>query len=72
MAARSELNHRLLELKTAIMGWLAPRVLSPKTTGLDGLAKKLASKSAPAVEPDTSLADELAHPEVPEIVTGQN
>ena len=44
MAARSELSHRLRELKLAVMGRLVPRVLSRRTSGLDGLAKKLASK----------------------------
>ncbi|MEM9131736.1 MAG: hypothetical protein AAF962_09850 [Actinomycetota bacterium] len=65
---RSELGHRLLELKTGIMGRMAPRILSYKTSGVDGLAKKLAAKT-PAAEPDTSLESELLHPEdVPEIV----
>ncbi len=69
MAARSELSHRLLELKTGAMGRMAPKVLSRKTDGLDGLVKKLIAKSPPAA-PDESLVDELAHPDdVPEIVT---
>lgn len=69
MAARSELSHRLRELKLATMGRLFPRVLSRKTDGLDGMAKKLAAKAAPA-EPDELLADELSHPDdIPEIVT---
>ena len=69
MAQRSELSHRLLELKTAVMGRVVPRVLSYKTNGVDGLAKKLAAKSPPA-EADASLESELLHPEdVPEIVT---
>ncbi|MEM8620564.1 MAG: hypothetical protein AAGF73_12670 [Actinomycetota bacterium] len=72
MAARSELSHRLLEVKTSVMGKLVPRVLSRKSTGVDGLAKKLVAKSPPAA-PDPTLADELAHPDdVPEIVTGYN
>lgn len=70
MAARSELAHRLLELKTSLMGRLVPKVLSRETGGVDGLAKKLAAKASP-VEPDESLAAELEHPDdVPEIVTG--
>lgn len=69
MASRSELGHRLLELKTAIMGRMVPRVLSYKTSGIDGLAKRLAAKSPPAA-PDTSLESELLHPEgVSEIVS---
>ena len=69
MAARSELGHRLLELKTAVMGRIVPRVLSYKTTGVDGLLKKVAAKS-PQAEPDASLESELLHPDdVPEIVT---
>lgn len=71
MAARSELGHRALELKTSVMGWLAPKILSRKTSGVDGFAKKLAAKSAPT-EPDLALEAELAHPDdVPEIVTGR-
>ena len=70
MAARSELRHRLLELKTSLMGRLVPKVLSHKTSGVDGLAKKLAAKTSTA-PPDESLAADLEHPEdVPEIVTG--
>lgn len=72
MVGRSERSHRLLELKTTIMGLLAPKILSRKTSGVDGFAKKLASKLPPAT-PDEALADELQHPEdVPEIVTGRN
>ena len=70
MAARSELGHRLRELKTSLMGKLVPRVLSHKTNGLDGLAKKLVAKTPPAA-PDESLPSDLEHPDdVPEIVTG--
>lgn len=69
MAARSELSHRLREFKLASMGRLFPRVLSRKTSGLDGMAKKLAAKALPS-EPDESLAEELFHPnDVPEILT---
>lgn len=69
MAARSERNHRLLELKTGLMARLAPRVLSRKTTGLDGLAKKLAAKGA-GVSADEPVDPDLLHPDdVPEIVT---
>lgn len=68
MAARSELAHRLREFKLALMGRLAPKVLSRKTTGLDGVAKKMANASPddadPTVDPD------LLHPDdVPEIVS---
>lgn len=70
MAVRSELSHRLLELKTGLMGRLAPKVLSRKTSGVDGFAKKLAAKQAAA--PDASLDEELSHPDdVPEIVTSR-
>ncbi len=70
MAARSELGHRMLELKTSAMGRIVPRVLSHKTNGFDGLLKKVAAKSSPA-DVDDSLASDLLHPDdVPEIVTG--
>ena len=69
MAARSELSHRLRELKLAVMGRLVPRVLSRRTSGLVGLAKKLASKAAPAPSDEPTDPD-LLHPEdFPEIVT---
>lgn len=71
MAARSELSHRLLELKTSIKGRMAPKILSRKSDGIDGLLKKLIAKSPPAA-PDDSLAAELEHPDdVPEILTQQ-
>ena len=71
MAARSELAHRLREFKLALMGRLAPKVLSRKTDGLDGLAKKLAAKATPAA-PDQAPDPDLLHPDdVPEIVTGR-
>lgn len=70
MAQRSELGHRILELKTSIMGRLAPKILSRSTTGVDGVVKKLAMKGS-SPESDAALASELEHPDdVPEIVTG--
>ena len=41
------------------MGRVAGRTFSRRTTGLDGLAKKLIAGRAPSVEPDP----ELEHPE---------
>ena len=71
MAPRSELSHRLLELKTSVMGRLVPKVLSRKTSGVDGLAKKLAAKAS-AGQPDESIGADLEHPDdVPEIVSGR-
>ena len=75
MAERSELAHRLLELKTAMMGRLVPKVLSRKTDGIDGIAKKLAAKGAGAStgdnEGEAEVDPDLVHPDdVPEIVTG--
>ena len=69
MAARSEFSQRLREFRLAMMGRVAGRVLSRKTSGLDGLAKRLVSKKAPAAS-DESIDPELLHPEdFPEIVT---
>lgn len=69
MAARSEFSHRLRELRLALMGRLVPKVLSRKTDGLDGLAKKLAAKASPPPADDGPDPD-LVHPDdVPEIVT---
>ncbi len=71
MAQRSEFGHRVLELKTSIMGRLAPKILSRRTTGIDGVAKKMAMKGS-SPEPDAALIAELAHPDdVPEIVTSR-
>lgn len=71
MVARSEFSHRLRELKLTLMGRLVPKVLSRKTSGLDGLAKKLAARTVPA-EVDESIDPDLLHPDdVPEIVTGR-
>lgn len=68
MAARSELSHRVRELKLAAMGRLVPRVLSKKTSGVDGVVKKVVAKGAG--EPDTTVDPDLLHPDdVPEIVT---
>ena len=66
MAARSELGHRLREIRTSIIGRLAPKILSRKTSGLDGLVKKIVSR---APTPDDSPDPELLHPDVPEILS---
>ena len=59
MTTRSEGNQRLRELKTNLMTRLARRVMTTRTTGLDGLAKRLLGRpaqSAPPPDPD------LEHP----------
>jgi hypothetical protein len=43
----------------AVLGRVAPRAFSRRTTGLDGLAKKLMAKQAGPVEHDP----ELDHPD---------
>ena len=60
MTTRRERDHWLLELKQALLGRLAGRVMTTRTTGLDGLAKNLVRRQAggPAA-PDP----ELDHPD---------
>ena len=59
MTIRSERTQRLLELKAAILGRMASRAMTTKTTGLDGIAKTLLDKLAGG----SAAADpELEHP----------
>ena len=60
MTTRSERDQRLLEWKQALLGRLAGRVMTTRTTGLDGLAKALIQRQA-----NGALADdpELDHPD---------
>ena len=40
MTQRSELQHRMLELKSVVMVWVAGKVLTFRQTGLDGFIKR--------------------------------
>ncbi|UDY35148.1 hypothetical protein [Dermatobacter hominis] len=55
MTSRSELDHRRREAQAALLGRVAGRALTRRTTGLDGLAKKLVAGRAPTVGPDPEL-----------------
>lgn len=60
MTRRSERDQRLRELKQALLGRLAGRAMTTRTSGLDGLAKSLLRRQAGvATEPDP----ELEHPD---------
>ncbi len=59
MTTRSERDQRLRELKAALLGRLAGRAMTTRSTGLDGLAKTLVGRRAGPVDPDP----ELAHPD---------
>lgn len=59
MTARSEFRQRLHEAKTTAMGWLAPKLFTRKTTGVDGAAKKLVMRGGGA---DLPLDPDLEHP----------
>ena len=60
MTTRSERDQRLRELKEALLGRLASRVMTTRTTGLDGLAKAMVQRKAGgAVAHDP----ELDHPD---------
>ena len=60
MTTRSERDQRLRELKEALLGRLAGRAMTTRTTGLDGLAKAmLERKTGGPVAHDP----ELDHPD---------
>lgn len=59
MTSRSELDHLRREAQVTLMGRVAGRTFTRRTTGLDGLVKKLIAGRAPAVGPDP----ELDHPD---------
>ena len=60
MTTRSEGDQRLRELKASVFTRLARRVMSTRTTGLDGLAKTMLG-AKPGEEPP--LDPELEHPD---------
>ena len=51
MTQRSELAHRRAELRARLLTALANRAFTHKTTGLDGLAKRMMAKAAKSAEP---------------------
>ena len=51
MTQRSEFAHRRAELKARLLTALANRAFSFKTTGLDGLAKRVMARAAKSSEP---------------------
>ncbi len=59
MTSRSSFAHRKKELGGTVFGFLVNKGMSRKTTGLDGVAKKLIAKQAGEVPHDP----ELDHPE---------
>ena len=65
MTARSELDHRRREARVAVMGRVAGRVFARRTSGLDGLAKRLAAGAAPEVEADPELVHDDPDWQVP-------
>ncbi len=60
MTTRSERDHRMREIKTALMGRLAGRAMTTRTTGLDGLAKRLLLRLSGGPAPHDA---ELDHPD---------
>lgn len=58
MTDRTPMEQRRKELGGKVFGFLANKGLSRRTTGLDGVAKKLIAKQAGEVDPDP----ELDHP----------
>ena len=64
MTNRSEMQHRRLELRAAIFSKIGNRVLTRRTTGLDGLAKRfIARQFAPTpADPDLDHAPGASSP----------
>ena len=52
MTQRSELKQRYLETKAQLLGWLASRLFTYRTTGVDGFVKRvlLPNKDKASVE----------------------
>ena len=40
MTQRSELQHRVLELKATLMAWVAGKIMTFRQTGMDGFIKR--------------------------------
>ena len=60
MTTRSQRDQTLRELKASLLTRVAQKAMTTRTTGLDGLAKKMLDRSGGAeLEPDP----ELEHPE---------
>ncbi|MEU4227770.1 hypothetical protein AB0F17_26065 [Nonomuraea sp. NPDC026600] len=59
MTARSRFAQRSREARAALLGRLAGRVFTRKTSGIDGFAKRLIAKQVPPAEHDP----ELDHPD---------
>jgi hypothetical protein len=55
MAARSSFAQRRREVQMGLMARMAPRAFTRKTTGLDGIVKKLMAKQAGPIEHDPEL-----------------
>ena len=60
MTTRSERDQWVREIKSSLLGRMASRAMTTRTTGLDGLAKTLLQKMARGpTQPDP----ELEHPD---------
>ena len=55
MTARSEISNRRREVQASLAGRLANRVFTRKTSGFDGLVRRLILKQAPPIEHDPEL-----------------
>ena len=51
MTRRTEVRHRMAELKARFMTHVANRAFNSKTTGLDGLAKRMLAGAAKPKRP---------------------
>ena len=60
MTTRSARDQWLREFKSTLMGRLAGRAMTTRTTGLDGLAKKMLNKATGGPRPEDP---ELDHPD---------
>ncbi len=55
MTTRRELDQRRREAQVALLGRVAARSFSRRTTGVDGLVKKLVAGQAPPIDDDPDL-----------------
>jgi len=54
---RSELKQRYLETKAQLLGWLASKLFTYRTTGVDGFLKRILLPNKRQGSPDNKFSD---------------